>query len=450
MNTLSKGLIILSVIFLAGVGLLFWKIKVGGHESGALTKLSKEDMAILMEDDNPMMLKRLSEDPEMRKEYVKSIKQFLSVASEARKSEIAEKPETKKELKEIEKAILARMYDKEKNKDKPNMPPFSLIKKEDIDAFFADPKNEEAFQANINERIAAAKKNGRLPEDFKPAEEEMNMAKESYAKINIYAKEAKEQGATLGEEFKKRVELQTKLQQSQYLTQRFVQEVLSKKVKATDAEIAKYVSEHPELSSEGKKAKAEEILQRVKNGEDFAKLADEVSEDPGTKGKGGLYKDTPMGQMLPEFEKAALALEPGKIADTVVETKYGYHIIKLEQKGKKIKGFDGKEEDGYDVRHILISTLYKDEKNPMSQGVPVKDYVARLLEEEKEKKILEEIEKNNPIEIAEDFEIKVPPMPEGMPNIPGMPPGMMPDGEDGPPPPPAKTDKKPAGKKDAK
>jgi parvulin-like peptidyl-prolyl isomerase len=375
----------------------------------------------------------------MKKEYIKSVRQFLAVASEARKTGMADNPDAKKELKDIETIILARNYDKEKHKDKgQNMPPFSMIKKEDVDAYYAVPENDAAFQAYVKERIEAAKKSGRMTED--PTEEQLAMVKESYGKIQIAAKEAKEQWPSLGEDFKRKVELQTKLQQSQFLTQKYVQEVLSKKVKATDEEVSKYIAEHPELSPDEKKKKAEEVLQRVKNGEDFAKLAKELSEDPGSKENGGLYKGVTKGAMLPEFEQAALALEAGKVADAPVETKYGFHIIKLEGKGKS-KGPDGKEEDTYDARHILIGTTYKDPENPMAQGVPVKDYVSQKLEEEKEKKILEEIEKNNPIEVAEDFEIKVPEMPKGMPGMPGM----APDGDDhSAPPPPAKEEKKPA------
>ncbi len=102
----------------------------------------------------------------------------------------------------------------------------------------------------------------------------------------------------------------------------------------------RYIAEHPELDPKDKKSKAEEVLQRAKSGEDFTKLAQEFSEDPGSKDKGGLYESVKPGQMLPEFEQAALALEPGQLAPSPVETQYGYHIIKLEKKGW-LKGLSG-------------------------------------------------------------------------------------------------------------
>jgi parvulin-like peptidyl-prolyl isomerase len=75
----------------------------------------------------------------------------------------------------------------------------------------------------------------------------------------------------------------------------------------------------------------EPILERARNGEDFAALAAEFSEDFATKSAGG---DTGLfyrGQMAAAFEEAAFALEPGEIPDPV-ETGFGVHILKLEER----------------------------------------------------------------------------------------------------------------------
>lgn len=76
--------------------------------------------------------------------------------------------------------------------------------------------------------------------------------------------------------------------------------------------------------------KAEELLQRAKSGENFAQLAIENSEDPGSAEHGGDYVFG-RGYMETAFEEAAFSLEPGEISD-LVKTNYGYHIIKLEEK----------------------------------------------------------------------------------------------------------------------
>ena len=88
-----------------------------------------------------------------------------------------------------------------------------------------------------------------------------------------------------------------------------------------------------ELSDEQKAAKkkqAEDILKRVRAGEDFAKLAKEFSDDPGSKDKGGEYT-FPRGQMVTAFEDAAFGLNTNQVSD-IVTTPFGYHIIKLYEK----------------------------------------------------------------------------------------------------------------------
>ncbi len=73
------------------------------------------------------------------------------------------------------------------------------------------------------------------------------------------------------------------------------------------------------------------ILERARAGEDFAALAREFSDDYATKQAGGDTGLFDRGQMAPSFEAAAFALEPGEISD-VVETSFGVHIIKMEER----------------------------------------------------------------------------------------------------------------------
>jgi len=78
------------------------------------------------------------------------------------------------------------------------------------------------------------------------------------------------------------------------------------------------------------KEKATAVLVKGKNGEDFAQLAKEYSEGP-TKDRGGDLGTFGRGQMLKPFEDAAFSLKAGEIGGPV-RTKFGYHIIKVEEK----------------------------------------------------------------------------------------------------------------------
>lgn len=100
--------------------------------------------------------------------------------------------------------------------------------------------------------------------------------------------------------------------------------------------------------------KAQGIIARIQNGEDFAQLAKELSEDPGSKDKGGDLGFVKRGVMVPEFENVLFdQLKDGKMTKTPVKTQFGYHIIqRLESRGSG---------DSLEVRsrHILIRTKSK-------------------------------------------------------------------------------------------
>ncbi|MBP1153484.1 MULTISPECIES: peptidylprolyl isomerase [unclassified Paenibacillus] len=83
--------------------------------------------------------------------------------------------------------------------------------------------------------------------------------------------------------------------------------------------------------------RAKEVQDKLVKGGDFAALAKEYSEDPGSKDNGGQYADAPLTQWVPEFKKAASELPIGQISEPV-ETSFGYHVMKVE--ARKTKTFD--------------------------------------------------------------------------------------------------------------
>lgn len=87
-------------------------------------------------------------------------------------------------------------------------------------------------------------------------------------------------------------------------------------------------------------AKANDLLNQVKKGGDFAALAKANSQDPGSAAKGGELDWIVKGQTVPEFEKAAFALKPNETSN-LVKTTYGYHILQCEaREDAHLKPFD--------------------------------------------------------------------------------------------------------------
>ena len=149
-----------------------------------------------------------------------------------------------------------------------------------------------------------------------------------------------------------------------------------------------------EEEKKAQKAKAEAVLARAKKGEDFTGLVATFSEDPAAKENKGEYKfarakDDPRRAMVPEFEKAAFALQPKGISD-LVTTEYGYHIIMLHERipAKKVDFADAQER----IKDFLLQAA-------LDKAMPV--YFAKVklaanveIQDEKLKAALEKAEKD--------------------------------------------------------
>jgi parvulin-like peptidyl-prolyl isomerase len=149
------------------------------------------------------------------------------------------------------------------------------------------------------------------------------------------------------EDFKKRI-------QDNLMIQKYLQGVLAAAGQVTEAEVkAAYAEDktasvrHILLLTQGKtaaqkaeiKKTMEGLLAKARAGEDFAALAEKFSEDGGSNKKGGLYEDFARGKMVKPFEDAAFSAPVGQVSD-IVETEYGFHILKVEGRKKETQPFD--------------------------------------------------------------------------------------------------------------
>jgi len=134
-----------------------------------------------------------------------------------------------------------------------------------------------------------------------------------------------------------------------------LQDEVTAKVKVEDKDVEEYFKSHPdEFSGDQVKVKhilvrseaeAKEVMERVKKGEAFDKVAREVSIDTASVPKGGELDYFRYEQMVPEFSKAAYALKPGQVSE-VVKSPFGFHVIMYvdRKKGTPLKLDDVKEQ----------------------------------------------------------------------------------------------------------
>lgn len=166
-------------------------------------------------------------------------------------------------------------------------------------------------------------------------------------KKEILYQEAKKEGLENNPEYRKKVEDFKRIS----LISLLLEKEIEAKAKVNDADLKKYYEDHKaELTTGGQlrashilvktEAEADKILEQLKKGGDFAKIAKDESIDKNSAVRGGDLGFFSRGQMVPAFENAAMKLKVGEISGPV-KTQFGYHIIKLTGKKEgKVVEFD--------------------------------------------------------------------------------------------------------------
>lgn len=152
--------------------------------------------------------------------------------------------------------------------------------------------------------------------------------------------------------------------------------------------LIKAAEDAPAAERAAARARAEAILARVRRGEDFAAVARAESQDEGSARRGGDLGFNPRGRMVAPFDEAQFATEPGQITDHVVETRFGFHVIKVEGRREgDVPEAEAKREvaEGLYVRARAGELARQDAERALAylrEGHTMEELDRRLLEEQ--------------------------------------------------------------------
>lgn len=209
--------------------------------------------------------------------------------------------------------------------------------------------------------------------DKLPADQRRTAALSALIEIRLLAGESRKEGVADNADFKKRIEFLTqRALHSAYVENHVASQVTDEAVRARyDKEIANTPPVN-EIKASHILVKTEEearaIIKALDEGADFAELAKEKSTD-GAAANGGDLGFFGPGRMVPEFEKAAFALEVGAYSKEPVQTQFGYHVIMVTD--KRVQQPPAFEQVKDQVRSLLFRELYFEAVSKLREGAEI-------------------------------------------------------------------------------
>jgi peptidyl-prolyl cis-trans isomerase C len=350
-------------------------------------ELKPSDLNALVETLPDMQKRRFAESEAMRKQTITQYKQAFSLAQAAEDEGLHKTDKFTKRMVITTEQLLASEFTKRN--------PDVTVAQEEWETYFNAHKAQfEADFQLVNEGRKQA-----VPDEMKEQQRAM------WGKLKVRAQKARQSGIDKDPAFL----VMLKFTKADVLANLYAQ-FLEDKNKLTDAERKKYLAEHPEADLDKLKEKAQGLLDRLKKGDSFEKIADEFNED-GTKGRGGDLDWFSKGMMDDDFEKAAFALQKGSYTNELVKSRFGFHIIRLDDRRMaaptptpatppnpaatpaEAKPAEPKEE--VRARHIYVSTQ------------EAESFEGRLIQE-KIKRAMEDASLKYPVNAPADFVVNVP------------------------------------------
>ncbi len=345
-------------------------------------------MALVVEgvEFDPRVRARLAASADERKTFATDVRRMLAAAEEAKAAGYLARPEMKLRAELARSFVIAQTYFRQRQEAGATGPE-QVVPEAEIDAFFNEPATGPQFEAFLQDYSKSSQLQGQpVPEATRKG------LRQHYGRVMV----AMRKGVAAGLDRERKTQLSVLLQQAKLLAGAYEGET-KPRFQPTAAEIDAYVAAHPELDTKTERAKIEGVLARVRAGEDFAKLADQFTEDPSGKGRGGDLGWFGRGMMVKPFEDAAFGLKPGEVSG-VFETVFGFHIVKLDER----RGQGAGEE--VHARHILIQ-YSKETRGQSAQRTTPRERAAAALEEEKRNRALDEAAARRRIQVAETFAV---------------------------------------------
>jgi hypothetical protein len=405
---MKKSITTIIVLTLFGIGgLLVWqnqneRTKAAKLDAEILKGLTAQEIALVLKSEataDREAIVAIKENPDKRRAFLDGMREHLALAAQARREGFTEDENYKINVAYKKDILLADLYQAKLSFGKDKL---YIVPEDEVNAVWANAENEKLFNRDITtlreiQRTALEAQGRTVP----PAElkgDLLETARKNWARTKILSDKAKADAEFINQP---EIGLRLKIVEAGILSNDYLR-ANADKLKVTASDISEYLAAHPEYDEQKKLEKAEMVFAKVKNGGDFEKLAAEYSEDRTSKDKGGLYKDVAENALWSEVENAVSGLKTGQIADHLIESRTGYHIVKLID--KKAAAFSFKQ--------ILIQKKFE-EPGEAIPGIPppfmsAEEIAEAELSKKKRTEFVEKIIAQNPVSLPEDFTFELP------------------------------------------